>query len=343
MRTWRVVSILVLAASQLSCSRPVSDVESGAVPKFVDRPAKAGRVPILVLTPYAESAHAMWSSLRDEVSDDMDVVTMEMGESVSAEDVRIRLESVHPKCVVLLGNQAVRTYRTLQKGGVKTPPAVVAMSSFAKQLAGDLRNATGVAYEVPAVTSFVMLRQLTERPIERVGVLYRPAFKSFVGAQAELAEMEKVHLVGRSLDGEIGPRRIRLALHELLRKEKVDALWVLNDNALLDPKVIRDGWLPEARKSEVPIIVGVSSLVNPRLSFGSIAVVPDHTALGVQVANLLFELSDEEWAVQGREIELPLSVETVVDMTQSHIMRLVDDAPSLIDRQVSTSPSPLYF
>jgi hypothetical protein len=118
---------------------------------------------------------------------------------------------------------------------------------------------------------------------------------------------------------------------------------MLNDNALLDPKVIRDGWLPEARKSEVPIIVGVSSLVNPQLSFGSIAVVPDHAALGVQVANLLFELSDEEWIVEGREIELPLSVETVVDMTQSDIMQFVDGAPGLIDRQVSASPSPLSF
>jgi hypothetical protein len=162
--------------------------------------------------------------MRDEVADDMDVVTMEMRDGVSAEEVKMRLESVRPKCVVLLGNQAVRTFRAVQKDVTDTPPAVVAMSSFAKQLAGDLRNATGVAYEVPAVTSFVMLRQLSQRSIERVGVLYRPAFKSFVGAQAELAEIEKVHLVGRSLDGEIGPRRIRLALHELLRNEKVDAL-----------------------------------------------------------------------------------------------------------------------
>lgn len=343
MRTLQFLSLGILLSAQVACSSPTTEVKKGEAPKFVDRPVKPGRAPILVLTPYAQSAHDMWSSMRDEVSDDMDVVTMEMREGITAEDVKMRLEHVRPKCVVLLGNQAVRTYRAVQKEVAETPPAIVAMSSFAKQLAGDLRNATGVAYEVPAVTSFVTLRQLSSRPIEKVGVLYRPAFKSFVGAQAELAEMEQVHLVGRSIEGEIGARRIRLALHELLRSEKVDAIWVLNDNALLDPKVIREGWLPEARKSQVPIIVGVSSLVNPRLSFGSIAVVPDHSALGVQVANLLFEISDEEWVVGDRDIELPLSVETVVDMNQSHIMKLVDGAPDMIDRQVSVSPSPLYF
>lgn len=341
-KSW-VVSLALLLSAQVGCSSPTVEVARSEAPKFVDRPAKPGRAPLLVLTPYAKSAHDMWSSMRDEVSDDMDVVTMEMRDGVSVEDVKMRIEHVKPKCVVLLGNQAVRTFRSLQKEVADTPPAVVAMSSFAKQLASDLRNTTGVAYEVPAVTSFVTLRQLSSRPIEKVGVIYRPAFENFVEAQAELAEMERVRLVGRPLEGEVGARRIRLALHELLRGEKVDAIWVLNDNALLDPKVIRDGWLPEARKSQVPIIVGVSSLVDPRLSFGSIAVVPDHAALGVQVANLLFELSDADWVVNNREIELPLSVETVVDMNQSHIIELVESAPEMIDRQVSATPSPLYF
>ncbi len=333
----------LLMSALVSCSKPTVEVESAQAPKFVDRPAAKERAPVLVLTPYNESAHALWSSMRDEVADDMDVVTMQVENGLSAESVQMRIEAVKPKCVVLIGNRAVRIFRELQSEHEDTPPAVVAMSSFAKQLAGDLRNTTGVAYEVPAVTSFVTLRQLSERPVEKVGVLYRPAFATFVGSQAELAEMERVHMVGRSLEGDIGPRRIRLALRELLQKEKVDALWVLNDNALLEPENIRDGWIPEARKSEVPIIVGVSSLVNPRLSFGSIAVVPDHTALGVQIANLLFELSDEDWKIEDREIELPLSVQTVVDMTQTRVMQLTDDAPGLIDRQVSSSPSPLYF
>lgn len=343
MRSFQHAAIGFVAVGLVSCSKPAVEVESAQVPKFVDRPIQKERAAVLVLTPYNESAHALWSTMRDEVADDMDVVTMEVTDALSAESVQIRIESIRPKCVVLIGNRAVRTFRELQANHPVTPPAVVAMSSFAKQLTGDLRNATGVAYEVPAVTSFVTLRQLSQRRVEKVGVLYRPAFATFVGAQAELAEMEQVQMVGRALEGDIGPRRIRLALRELLQKENVDALWVLNDNALLDPENIRDGWIPEARKSEVPIIVGVSSLVNPRLSFGSIAVVPDHEALGVQIANLLFELSDEDWAVEDRGIELPLSVETVVDMTQTRVMQLTDDAPGLIDRQVSSSPSPLYF
>src|SRR5690606_15545397 len=199
--------------------------------------------------------------------------------------LQMRIESAEPNCVVLVGNQAVRVFRDLQKKYPDPPPGIVAMSSFARQLTADLKNTTGIAYEVPAVTSFVALRQLSNRSLDRVGVVHRPEFEQFVKREADLAKMEKVELLGRRIEGEVGPRRIRRALKELLAHDKVDALWVLNDNALLDPNDIRDGWLPEARKSEVPVLVGVSSLVNPRLSFGSIAVVPDHGALGVQLAN----------------------------------------------------------
>ena len=44
------------------------------------------------------------------------------------------------------------------------------------------------------------------------------------------------------------------------------------------------------------------------------AVVPDHEALGLQAANLIFDLSETGWQVEGHPVELPLSVKTVVDV-----------------------------
>jgi ABC-type uncharacterized transport system substrate-binding protein len=326
-----------------SCSGPAKQAQAVPDTNFNDRPARAGYDSVLVVTPFAPSAHAIWSSMRDELRDDFDVVTLETEREISVDLLQKRIASVQPKCVVLMGNQSVRAYKALQDVAPTTPPAVVLMSSFAEQLVSDLREGTGIVYEVPAVTSFVVLRQLSERPVERVGVLYRPSLKGFVEQQAKLARIEKVELIGVQMDGHLGPRNIRLALRELIMAERVDALWVLNDNALLTASGIRDGWLPEARTSGIPILVGVSSLVNSQLSFGSLAVVPDHTALGVQAANLLFELSDDDWSVDEHRVELPLSVETVVDMTQSKVLRLTPSAEKHIDRTVSSTPSPLQF
>jgi putative ABC transport system substrate-binding protein len=45
-----------------------------------------------------------------------------------------------------------------------------------------------------------------------------------------------------------------------------------------------------------------------------LAVVPDYEALGLQAANLIFDLSENDWQVERHPVELPLSVKTVVDV-----------------------------
>ena len=337
MRRVQVLGCLALVSTAfvVGCSSSQEEAKAAGRLRFQDRPARAGRDVVLVLTPFAPSAHAMWTSLREEVADSLDVVTVEMTDWVTSARLKLAIDRTEAKCVVLVGNQAVQAYRELQGVVADTPPAIVAMSSFAKQVAGDLRRTSGVAYEVPAVTSFVMLRQLSTRPLVRVGVLHRPGFGEFVAHERELAAREKFELVGLPIAGDVGPRKIRLGLRELVMRQNVEALWVLNDNGLLSASAIRDGWLPEVRRLEVPVLVGVSNLVNASLSFGSVAVVPDHGALGVQVANLLLEQSDEDWEERERDFELPLSVQTVVDMNQERLIGLKPEAFEQIDRPVS--------
>ena len=77
-------------------------------------------------------------------------------------------------------------------------------------------------------------------------------------------------------------KEISQALKKLLKKDKVDAMWVLNDNILLDAKLMKNAWIPATQKYKIPMMVGVEVLVNPRLNFGTIAILPDHYAFGVQ-------------------------------------------------------------
>jgi putative ABC transport system substrate-binding protein len=110
--------------------------------------------------------------------------------------------------------------------------------------------------------------------------------------------------------------RSKWALRRL--KRQIDALWILNDDHLLTPGLIADGWLPGLEERPFcPTIVGAASLLSPSSSFGAFAMLPDHTALGVQAANILFDLAEHDWILPpNARVESPQSTTTNVDLTQ---------------------------
>ena len=112
------------------------------------------------------------------------------------------------------------------------------------------------------------------------------------------------------------PSELKYALRKL--KQHVDALWILNDDHLLSPRLIADGWIPGLNERPwSPAIVGAASLVSPQQSFGTFAVLPDHTALGAQAAGLVFDIADNSWMVpEDAVVQLPLSTTTTVDLGQ---------------------------
>jgi putative ABC transport system substrate-binding protein len=152
-------------------------------------------------------------------------------------------------------------------------------------------------------------------PINRVGVIYRPVFRNFVERQKSLAAREHVEIISVSVPNDVTAAGLREALHSLANGHKVDAVWMLNDNAMVrDEEFVDDAWRAEVTEAKLPLIVGVSNFVEPSFPLGTLAVVPDHEALGLQAANLIFDLSDNDWQVESHPVELPLSVKTVVDI-----------------------------
>ena len=93
------------------------------------------------------------------------------------------------------------------------------------------------------------------------------------------------------------------------------AAFLMFDNALVrSPDFVDEAWRAELSEAKLPLIVGVPNLVEPTSPLATLAVVPDHESLGLQAANLLFELSENDWQVERYPVELPLSVRTVVDL-----------------------------
>jgi hypothetical protein len=242
-----------------------------------------------------------------------------------------------PKAVVLMDNNSLRLWKEYQQqSGDTTIPTLSLMGIMLEKAVSGLSNATGISYEVPAVTVFVNLRSILKQPLKNVGVVHRASMDDFIKKQSSFCEPENIILKTYRVDDKVDAAEgLRKGLDELLGKEGVDGLWVLNDNFFLNAKLLKEVWLPAAAKHKKPIVVGVESLVQSNLNFGAFAVLPDHYALGSQAANVLIELQENNWSASGRAVDQPLSVLKYLNTKISKKTLSIDEEKlKEIDRQV---------
>jgi hypothetical protein len=335
-----VLGVVLVGVGGCGVSRNASGGDVALSKAFRDvRRQKAQAV--LVLMPNTQQAESVWEGLNGDLASEFDVVTVRVERDTPVGAVAAAIQRVKPTCLVLMNNPTVRLYHQYQHDqprGSVFPPAVIVMTSFLEQTYRDVQNATGIAYEVPGVIQFVKLRSIVSRPVKRVGVVYRAPFASFLARQQQLARAEQVELVGEEVSRDPGRSEVSAALGRLFEKDRVDTLWVLNDNALLSPALLSSVWIPAVNENHVPVIVGVQSLVSKDYPVGSFAMLPDHVALGVQAANLVFDLSDHGWKVGDRPIQLPISIRTTVQLRQVRDFGLREGGLDGVDQVVGTAP-----
>jgi hypothetical protein len=309
-----------LAGAVIGCSAAPGEragAERDAV-LFRLRSVKPGAKSILVCMPETRQTSEVWRGLSDELAQEFELIALRTeGDDVSATLAR-GIARYKPAGLVLMNNPTVEGYRQLQAHATHAafPPAVIVMSSFLEGKPAHLRGATGISYEVPLITVVTNLRKLIASPIDRIGVVHRAPLAGFVRRQAALARREQTEVVREEVSQTPNPSEIKRALRRL--KQRCDAIWVLNDDRLLTPRLLADGWLHGINEPpSIPTIVGAASLVSPSQSFGTFAVLPDHTALGAQAASLMLDIADNDWRLPNSgAAQLPLSTTTTVDLTQ---------------------------
>lgn len=307
------VSALALLLAFTACRKEVTRTKDQVV--ITETARRAGAPAVLVLMPRSPSAEATLAGLRDELGEEYDFLPRVVEENTRPEDLGNFVREAKPVAIVLMNNPTLRLYRTFQESAppeLARLPVVAVLSSFLRETSSGIKNLTGVIYEVPLVTSLVNLRALLKQPLKRVGVLHRPAFRGFVEEQRALAQAEGFEVV--AVEVQATAEDVKNGITKLRNDEKVDAIWVLNDNALLDRDKLTRGWLPAFKKNKTPVVVNVASLLSKRVDFGTFAVLPDHRALGVQAAGLIGQLAEQNFNAAELELEYPLSVEKVLDV-----------------------------
>jgi ABC-type uncharacterized transport system substrate-binding protein len=260
------------------------------------------------------------TGLRDALKDEYAMV---MAGTCSADEpdslLRQKISSYRPVAIILFDNAATELYKrfvTAQDDGAAVIPSVSLMGIRLDKAVQSLPNSAALCYEVPILSAVKELQRITHRPLQRVGVVYRALNQDVVEQSRIQCAKEGIELVEVSVsdDKERMFHSTEVALKVLLEINKVDVLWVPNDNLLVN-KASRDLLFnPMTRRSLTPVLVNVSSLVSGAEAMGTLAVVPDHAALVVQGAALIRQAVKKTGLQKDAEVFLPTTLRSVLNL-----------------------------
>jgi hypothetical protein len=262
------------------------------------------------------------NGLVNELKDEFAITDLKVNEATKADDIQEKFAATRPRSVVLIGNNSIRLYAQYvdkNKTEAGTVPVVAILALDVKRAVSGLPKVRCIAYETPMVTALVSFRRVMNMPIETVGVIYRKVSAEFVAEHARYCQREKIVVKGILVgDDAAGHRKeIANALKQLVKKDRVQAFWVPNDNIILKPELLVGVWLPLFAAEKVPVIVGVESLVRPEMEFGTYAVIPDPVAMGEQAAGLVTDLRDDGWKCDGTIVYPAISMYSVLNMKKA--------------------------
>lgn len=266
--------------------------------------------------------------LRSYIREEFPIAEMIVRSDTQADEISHKIEEVSPKLVVLMDNTAITLYKKFRKGlpeSSKPLPSVSIMASFMDLVIRDMKNAAGIFYEVPVVTSVVSLRSVMPSvPLKKIGVAHRGFMEQSVKTNREYCKRENIELVSQIIpESENFESGIEKTL-KFMTDQGIDALWIPNDNKIINPSLFKSVWIPFAERFRKPIIVGVEVLVQPKFKFGTFAVIPDPFELGVQAAEIIYDIRDNNWSAEDREIEPPRSVYKFINMEQAQRLFSID-------------------
>lgn len=274
---------------------------------------------ILVAHPTNEQFLNAKRGLVEELGSGYDVKSLPVTGKTTLEEFIEAINLTQPQLMVLMDVRPMGFYRLYQDNltAQQEPvPALALMALYLDRQLKDIRNATGILYEIPGLITVTQLRGLLLEPTERVGVIYRAGLREFFEVQKELCLSWKIELVGYEIPerSQNYSRHIRKGLRKLLSDEKVDALWVFNDPAVLSGLLLKSAWIPLLDRYKPPVVVSVPQLITDKAPVGHLAVVPDPFELGVQAGELVVRIQEQDWQPNQIALQNPISVRKLLNL-----------------------------
>lgn len=271
---------------------------------------------ILTLRPDSTQFQQVSQGLKEALANEMDLVDMVVGPDQNNVLIFDWITLHKPNAVVLMDNFGVNTYLAYQQQNPskQLPPSIIVSTLSADRMLPNLFNTSAILYEVPAVTSLVDLRKMmVNQPVKRVGTIYRSEFRKAFLTQQNFCKLEQIELFGIEVPDNASHRELKNALKQL-KKSSPDAIWMMNDPALLTKPLLTRAWIPQLKNHKQPIVVGIKTLIESKFSLGDYAIYPDHYELGLQVGDKLFDLQDNNWRFENTAPIQPISIRKEINV-----------------------------
>ncbi len=278
---------------------------------------------LLAILPAGESFQQALSGMKSDLGVRYTWKTFDP-DTRNAQDSLVKLCTEYaPRGLVLMDFRAVALAKRMQARDsiFAALPKFVLMTLKAEDATRGLRNTLGVRFEVPAYAVFTQLRTLSETEFTRIGVFHRRIFSDFVEDSRRLLSREKLELVGHCIDcdgdeplseEEIIKRRGKG--WEKLRDADVEVVWMLPDNAMVNAVSLEKFWIPRFRRSKVPLVVPLAHLAGKQTKLGLYSAYPDYFQLGIQAAQQVVHVLEEEADPSTLGFESLISVQTTFNL-----------------------------
>ncbi|RLC00050.1 MAG: hypothetical protein DRI57_32790 [Deltaproteobacteria bacterium] len=137
----------------------------------------SAKEPLLIIRTEGEDFRQAVRGLREQAEESFHINEIIIDRKTSESEIAGKMDTVSPKIIVLMDNISVSLYKKYQKGlpdSAAVVPSVSVMVSFMDLAVRGLRNAAGIFYEVPLVTSMVNLRTVSSSmSFDKAGIVHR--------------------------------------------------------------------------------------------------------------------------------------------------------------------------
>ncbi|HKP95747.1 MAG TPA: hypothetical protein VJ385_08315 [Fibrobacteria bacterium] len=282
----------------------------------------AGAVRLLAIMPMSDSFQEAVEGMKSDLGKDYQITAFDVQGPNPAEALLRIHKSTAPDGLILMDSKAINLVEELKgrDSALAKIPKFVLMTLKAEQAVKGLENVAGIRFEVPAYTIFTNLQAITRKDFRKIGVFHRRSFSGFVEESKRFLAKEKMELIGQCLDcgkAEVISQdevldKLRAGLDEM-RKQKVEIVWMLADNLIVNRVTLKRFWMGRFKESRLPLVVPLANMVSLESNLGFFAAFPDYTQLGAQAAQQVIQVFESKEDVSRVGFEPLVSIQMTVN------------------------------
>lgn len=268
---------------------------------------------VLVIRKASSEYEEFFQLIQREFSESYEVHDYLINQDTELEEFNKAVEKHKPDLLVLLDNRSVnlakKMYDTYPKS--RNIKAIASMGlNLQTELAGET-NIAGVGYEASGYSIVTEYRKVIDAPLTKIVAFYRSSvFSEMIADATKQLSREQVELLAFDLDKvDEDDRDDYIAKKMSEVADKVDGIWVISDNILINKKNFAKLWIKQARSLDIPFLCGIKNFTQPKMDFCTFSASPLHEGLALHLVELGYAILEDDVSPDEIGVEYIVSLE----------------------------------